>query len=104
STCPHAKSLLAAALASAAVVALLLIPFPDRWHGPWQSKFFDLGHVPLFAALTLFLWRVLRRRWLPCAISLSLAGLTEVAQAFTGRSADVLDFLRGAAGVGAAFA
>jgi hypothetical protein len=88
-----------------AVAFLLLTPFPEDWHATWSSKFFDLGHVPLFATVTVCLWWLLGRSLLwASAIALFLAGLGEVLQyeMAWGRSGDVPDFIRGALGVGAA--
>jgi hypothetical protein len=85
------------------VAAVLLVPLPQSWHGRWQSKFFDLGHVPLFAALTLVLWWTLGRRWpWPALIALTIAGLAELVQERFGRTGNVEDFLRGSLGVGIA--
>src|SRR5262245_22953560 len=70
---------LGTAAALALVTGLLLMPLPRRWEGPWQSKLFDLGHVPLFFALTLFLWRMLNRSWAwALGIALGLGGLAEL--------------------------
>src|SRR5271165_2593846 len=97
------KALLAAALAVALVTFLLLMPFPPSWEGDWQGKFFDLGHVPLFAALTVYLWLVLGRSWpWPALIALALAGLAELVQDSFGRTGNFLDFVRGALGIAAA--
>jgi len=97
------KALIVAGLAVGAVMTSLLMPLPARWHGNWQGRFFDLGHVPLFALLTLVLWRVLRGSWHgPVLVSLALAALAEVVQGYCGRSASFLDFVRGALGVGIA--
>jgi hypothetical protein len=79
------------------------MPLPASWHGDWQSKFFDLGHVPLFGALTIYLWFVLGRSWLwPPLIALVLAGLAELVQDQFGRTGNLLDFVRGALGITAA--
>ena len=89
-----------AILAILLVVAVLLVPLPGRWHGRWQSKFFDLGHLPLFAALTTCLWFLLGRRWLwPVLCSLLVAGLAELVQDHFGRTGNWADFVRGALGV-----
>jgi hypothetical protein len=97
--------LFAAALAVAVVALLLLMPLPFAWHGRWQSRLLDLGHVPLFAALTLWLWLVLRGRLLvPVVVSLVVAGLAEIIQPLFGRTGDLLDFVRGALGTFAAAA
>ncbi len=75
---------------------LLLVPLPGTWRGLWQSKGFDLGHVPLFAGLTLVFWR-----WLgphltkPVVAACAFAGMAELLQEYVGRSGDVGDFLRG---------
>ena len=82
----------------ALTAALLLVPLPRAWHGGWRSTLFDLGHVPLFVALTLALGVILRVRWYwPVLLAIVIAGLGEWLQSFVSRSADVMDFLRGAA-------
>jgi hypothetical protein len=79
------------------------MPLPERWQGDWQGKFFDLGHVPLFAALTVCLWWFLRRFLLWSAvISLAVAALAEMIQDQFGRTGSLSDFVRGALGVLAA--
>jgi hypothetical protein len=89
----------------APVAVLLLMPLPPYWHGRWQAHFLDLGHVPLFFALTLALAWVWRGRLLgPVLIALAAAGLAEVIQPHFGRTGDVLDFVRGALGTLAAAA
>ena len=86
----------AAILAIIFVVGVLLAPLPASWQGHWQSKFFDLGHVPLFAALTLGLWFALGRRWpWPALLSLMIAGLAELVQDYFGRTGNWQDFVRG---------
>jgi hypothetical protein len=98
------RALARAAPALALVTVLLLMPLPRSWHGGWQGKFFDLGHVPLFGALTLYLWWGFGRSWLPAiATALALAGLAEIVQDWFGRSSSFLDFVRGALGIAAAF-
>jgi hypothetical protein len=89
------------------VFFLLLVPLPRSWQGSWQGKTLDFGHVPLFAALTLALQAGLRRSWiLSAGIALAVAGLGEVLQELfsqsLGRSGNLADFLRGAAGALAA--
>jgi hypothetical protein len=99
------KSLIVVGLALGVVMSLLLIPLPESWHGDWQAKFFDLGHVPLFAGLTLLLWWALRGSWhWPVLISLTLAALAEIVQGYFGRSGNLLDFIHGALGVAIALA
>src|SRR5262245_58770292 len=94
---------LGTAAALALVTGLLLMPLPRRWEGPWQSKLFDLGHVPLFFALTLFLWRMLNRSWAwALGIALGLGGLAELVQDYFGRTGNLLDFVRDV--IGAALA
>jgi VanZ family protein len=98
------KSLAWAAGALALVTVLLLMPLPRRWEGPWQSKLFDLGHVPLFFALTLFLWLVLKRSWAwAFAIALTLGALTELVQDWFGRTSSLADFVRDTLGAACAF-
>ncbi len=96
------KTLAWAAGALILVTVVLLMPLPRSWDGPWQSKLFDLGHVPLFFALTLFLWLVLNRSWAwAFAIALTLGALTELVQDWFGRTSSLADFVRdtlGAAG------
>ncbi len=89
--------------ALALVIFLLLTPLPSSWHGTWQSKFFDLGHVPLFGALTVYLWLVLRS-WPPAVgIALAVAALAELVQEHFGRTSSLMDFVNGVLGVAAAF-
>jgi VanZ family protein len=77
------------------VAALLLVPLPPSWDGPWQSKLFDLGHVALFFALTLALWVVLKRSWAwAIGVALALGGLAELVQDWFGRTGSLLDFVR----------
>src|SRR5438067_789173 len=93
------KKALVLCLGLGAVAVLLLAPLPHFWRGVWQSKFFDLGHVPLFAALTLLLWAVLGPGLVrPVLIALAVAGLAEIVQNWVGRTGDLLDFVRGALG------
>src|SRR4051812_28569490 len=91
-----------AALVVAAV--LLLVPLPGRWRGGWVSVFLDLGHVPLFGALVLVMTRRDRSPLWPTLLTVALAGLAELLQPLTGRTADWLDFLRGTLGALAAAA
>lgn len=82
------------------VVALvpLLVPLPRSLDGRCWGTLLDLGHIPLFAALTLALWGVLRGPWYrPVAIAIFVAGLVEIVQPHVGRTGDLLDFLRGGA-------
>lgn len=84
-------------------LAALLTPLPADWGGGWRGTLLDLGHVPLFAALTLGLGFALRRGWAwPAALALALAAAAEVLQPLVGRTASLLDLVRGAAGVAAA--
>jgi hypothetical protein len=90
-------------LAIALAAALLLVPLPGAWRGLWQSKVLDLGHVPLFALLTVLVWRRLGPGVLgPIAIAVGLAAAGEVLQGLVGRSAGLRDFVRGALGALAA--
>jgi hypothetical protein len=92
-----------AGLALGASAVLLFVPLPRSFEGGWRSTLQNLGHVPLFALLTVALWPVCRRRWYPPALlALVLAALVEVVQPFVGRSGELEDFLLGAAGIGAA--
>jgi hypothetical protein len=93
---------LGAAAAVALVTVLLLMPLPGGGHG-WRSKLFDLGHVPLFGALTLCLWLTLGPSWRqPVLVALTLGALTELLQDAFGRTGDLLDFIRDALGVACA--
>jgi hypothetical protein len=99
----HTRALLASCCAIGVVTLLLLMPLPENWQGDWQGKVFDLGHVPLFAGLVLVLRWLLGRTWpWPVLLSLALAALAELVQGACGRSASVLDFVRGALGIGIA--
>jgi hypothetical protein len=97
------KRLAGAALGVAPVLLVLLVPLPERWHGGWRNTLLDLGHVPLFGGLTLYLCWVLRpaRLW-PALIALVVAAFAELVQDRFGRTGDLLDFIRGALGVLAA--
>jgi hypothetical protein len=92
----------AALIATAAVLTaavLLLVPLPDSWSGAWQGHLQDLGHVPLFAGLTIALHAGLRRPLYQCVlIAVGLAALAEVVQGAVGRSGSWPDLLRGALG------
>jgi hypothetical protein len=100
---PRRRALLWGAGVVVLVAALLLTPLPPRWHSQWQAKLFDLGHVHLFAGMTLLLWLLLPRPWYaPALIALSAAALGEIAQNYVGRDGNFPDFLRGALGVLAA--
>src|SRR5262249_14345902 len=97
------QSVAGATVAVAVVALLLLMPLPQRWQGAWQGQFFDLGHGPLFASLTIWLWLSLRRSLLwSSLISLLVAALAELIQDHVGRTGSVSDFVRGALGVLAA--
>jgi hypothetical protein len=96
------RALLVVAFTLAFSGFLLLIPLPLAWEGGWRSRLFDLGHVPLFAVITLVLAHVFGGWHWGVMAALSLAALIEFAQHFVGRSGDLADFLRGAAGVLAA--
>lgn len=85
------------------IAGLLLMPLPGHWRGIWQSKLFDLGHVPLFAALTWLLWRLCGPNLItPVMLAIAIAGLAELAQQLVGRSGSWLDFVNGACGALAA--
>ena len=46
-------------------IASLLVPLPNLNRSIWLTKLFDLGHVPLFAVVTICLWRIDGRKvWL----------------------------------------
>jgi hypothetical protein len=93
---------LGTAAAVTLVMVLLLMPLPGGGHG-WRSKLFDLGHVPLFGALTLCLWLTLGPSWRrPVLVALTLGALTELLQDSFGRTGDLLDFIRDALGVASA--
>jgi len=86
-------------VATAVAAVALTLPLPAQWATPRLGHVGDLGHFFLFGALTLGFWWVLGRRLavaLAAAVVLNAAG--ETVQAFTGRHADVADFLRGLAG------
>src|SRR5204863_55999 len=77
----------------------LLVPLPNQYRGPWLMKLLDLGHLPLFAVVTVcFWWLGGRRTWLAFGLASLLAVAAEVAQPFTGRSGEVLDVIRGMLG------
>ncbi len=77
---------------------------PRALTGPVVSHAFDLGHVPLFAAVTLAAFALARghaarRAWFALAIATALAGGAELLQAFIPtREASVDDFVRGVGG------
>lgn len=91
-----------AILAVILTAVLLLMPLGRVGESGWQSTLLDLGHVPLFAALTFALAAVLRPWYTPTLIAVLLAGLAELVQPRFGRTGDLLDFLRSAAGALAA--
>jgi hypothetical protein len=102
----RAKRILGVLLGLGLVAGLLLAPLPVSWQGPWQGRLLDLGHVPLFAALTVLLWASLRPGlfW-PVVIAAAAAGLGEVFQTWVpNRTGNFFDFLRGALGALAAAA
>jgi VanZ family protein len=84
--------------------ALLLVPLPPALNTPVLRYTFDLGHVPLFAGVTLVLFSVVRggrrRRALVAFIASALvAGGVEILQmAIPTREASLDDFGRGVAG------
>src|SRR5947209_7295467 len=96
----RAKRVLALLFALGLVAGSLLTPLPGSWQGAWRSKVLDLGHVPLFAALTVLLWASLGPGlFRPVLVALAAAGVGEVFQTWApGRTPDLLDFLRGALG------
>jgi hypothetical protein len=83
---------------------LLLTPLPRHWQGGgWRNTLLDLGHVPLFAGLTVALRRVLGGPWYrPVLVSIGVAALGELLQAGTNRSPSLLDLLHGSLGALAA--
>lgn len=84
----------------AAACLLLFLPLPPWLDGGWRSTLLDLGHVPLFALLTVTLARVLGCRWYHAVgIGVLLAAGVELAQSVTGRSASWTDLGYGTAGV-----
>lgn len=89
-----------AALALAVAAAMLFVPLPRAYAGGWRWHLLNFGHVPLFAGLTVALWRACGKVWYrPVVLALGLAGVAELVQPLVGRSGDLPDFLRGAAGV-----
>jgi hypothetical protein len=79
------------------------MPLAAWCQGDWQGRLLDLGHLPLFAALTLLPWACLGPGLSrPVLIALAVAGVAEVVQGWVGRTPDPLDFLRGALGALAA--
>ncbi|HEY8505726.1 MAG TPA: hypothetical protein VIL46_14170, partial [Gemmataceae bacterium] len=104
-TTVRARKLAVLLLGVGLAAGVLLVPLPGSWRGIWQARLLNLAHVPLFAALTWFLWRLLGPGLTrPVLIAVALAGLTELAQDWTGRSGGFADFLFGAAGAFAAAA
>jgi hypothetical protein len=89
-----------ASLAVLLTGVLLLMPLPRHWQGGgWRNTLLDLGHVPLFAALTLALRGALGGQWYrPVLVSVAVAGLAEILQAGTSRSPSFPDFLHGSLG------
>src|SRR5260370_36353415 len=80
-------------------VAALLVPLPRHFRSPWHAKLFDLGHVPLFALVTVcFWWMVRPRLWLAFGLAAALAVATEIGQGFTGGSPELLGAVRGVLG------
>ena len=90
------------AIASLPVIAaavLLCLPLPLDWRTAWRSKLLDLGHVPLFALLTVCAYRSgLFGRWSALGLATIVAGCGELVQQVVHRSSDVADFLRGVIG------
>jgi hypothetical protein len=88
-----------AVLPVVATAAALCMPLPNIWKATWRSKLLDLGHIPLFALLTLCLYRSGRfGTWSALGLAVMVAGVGELAQQAVHRSADVFDFLRGVTG------
>jgi VanZ family protein len=80
-------------------VAGLLVPLPNQSRSPWVSKLLDVGHVPLFALVTVCFWRLVGRRiWLAFSLAVVSAVAAEVGQTFVDRSGDLLDVVRGLLG------
>jgi len=100
----RAARLVIPVLAVGIVAALLLLPLPDPWSRGWRGSILDLGHVPLFAALTLAWVRRDRSPLPPALCAAGLAGVAELVQAGVGRNPDWGDFLRGVLGALAAAA
>lgn len=91
--------LIVMALGLVSVAVVLLLPLPHVWKATWRAKLLDLGHIPLFAFLTLCVyWTAQRGQWFAFVLATSVAALCETAQAAVHRSADFFDFLRGVAG------
>ena len=100
------------ALLAAAVGALLLLPVPKALETPVTSRLMDLGHVPLFAAITLVAHKMLPDRlrigsrllagW---AVSVCVAMSAEILQSFIpSREASLEDLTLGVAGASLACA
>jgi hypothetical protein len=83
----------------ALVAFVLFVPLPHAWRSTWRSKLLDLGHIPLFALVTVALYRNLRLGLTGAfCVATASAGVCELLQAAAHRSADISDFLRGAIG------
>lgn len=94
-----------ALIAFLVVTVLLLVPLPHVWSLRWRAALLDLGHVPLFAAFVVALRFGTRLSLVACvSIAVAVAGLGEVLQDFTGRTASWSDWLNGSLGALAAMA
>jgi hypothetical protein len=84
-------------------LALLLVPVSDEYRAVWRTRLQDFVHVPLFFGVVAGLMRPLG--WRPARALLTAVGLAllgELCQAFLGRSASIVDVVRGAIGAAVA--
>jgi hypothetical protein len=75
------------------------MPLPNHYRSPWFQKLFDLGHLPIFAMVTICAWRIVGRIWLASSIATAVAVAAEIGQGLAGRSPDFLDVVRSMLGV-----
>ena len=81
------------------VVAVLLAPLPSQYRATWVNRLLDLGHLPLFALLTISLWYASQRRVrIAFLLAVAIAGVMEICQLTFGRSASLFDFTTGVLG------